>query len=88
MSADTVLIDSKDNVAVAVRELNEGEVISGIPGTEVTVLSNVPRNHKVAVKEIPAGSPVIKYGELIGHAEGTIRAGEWVHTHNLSSGED
>lgn len=88
MPANAVLIDSGDNVAVAIRELEPGDAVSGVPGVEVSVKNNVPKNHKVSIKEIAEGTPVIKYGEPIGRAGETIRAGDWVHTHNLASGEE
>jgi altronate hydrolase len=45
----------------------------------------IPDGHKIARQAIPAGSPVIKYGDPIGIATRDIAAGEWVHTHNLRS---
>ncbi|MFO8056849.1 MAG: UxaA family hydrolase [bacterium] len=88
MPANAVLIDSRDNVAVAIRELEPGDALTGVAGVEVSVQNSVPRNHKVSIKEIPEGTPIIKYGEQIGRAGETIPAGEWVHTHNLTSGEE
>lgn len=46
---------------------------------------DIPAGHKVALHDIPAGGAVIKYGHPIGRATRPIRAGEWVHTHNLST---
>ena len=44
------------------------------------------RGHdKTALCDIAAGEKVIKYGFPIGVAAQNIRAGEWVHTHNLVS---
>ncbi len=45
----------------------------------------IPAGHKYALREIPKGEYVIKYGEIIGRAKEDIRAGEWVHTHNVAS---
>jgi altronate hydrolase len=57
------------------------------PGDDVAVavveLPGVPRGHKVAVRDIPAGTAVRKYGQVIGVATAPIAAGEHVHTHNL-----
>lgn len=49
----------------------------------LTDQGSVPRGHKVAVVDIPAGAPVVKYGHVIGRARTDIEAGEHVHTHNL-----
>lgn len=45
----------------------------------------VARGHKAALCDIAEGELVIKYGTPIGRATRDIRAGEWVHTHNLRS---
>ena len=47
---------------------------------------NVPAGHKVALKDIPEGSPVIKYGNVIGYAKCNIHEGDWVHVHNVRTG--
>lgn len=46
---------------------------------------DIPAGHKVALCDIQKGGFVYKYGEVIGRATQNIRAGEWVHTHNLRS---
>ena len=46
---------------------------------------DVPAGHKIALRDIPKGSAVIKYGYPIGVATADVKAGEFVHTHNLSS---
>ena len=45
---------------------------------------DVPAGHKVALRDIPPGGQVRKYGQVIGVATGPIAAGEHVHTHNLA----
>lgn len=42
-----------------------------------------PAGHKMAIKPIPAGSPIIKYGFAIGIATQDIAPGEHVHIHNV-----
>lgn len=44
-----------------------------------------PRGHKIALRDIAEGDNVIKYGFPIGHATQPVKAGEWVHSHNLST---
>lgn len=43
----------------------------------------LPLGHKIALKPIAQGSPVLKYGQSIGVARRAIQAGEHVHVHNL-----
>jgi altronate hydrolase len=47
--------------------------------------SEAERGHKVALTDIHAGEHIIKYGFPIGHATIDIKAGEWVHTHNIKT---
>lgn len=47
--------------------------------------SNIPVGHKRALRDIPEGEQVIKYGHPIGRAKCDIKTGEWVHDHNLRS---
>ena len=49
-------------------------------------LPGVPRGHKTAVRDIAAGAPVRKYGQVIGVATAPVPAGGHVHTHNLGMG--
>ena len=69
-----------DNVKVALRALVGGEVVEGLVVTE-----EVPQGHKVAVREIGVGEPVVKFGYPIGVASVPIVAGAYVHTHNVRS---
>ncbi len=39
----------------------------------------IAQGHKVALVDLPAGSPVRRYGVTIGHATQDIAAGSWVH---------
>ena len=45
----------------------------------------IPASHKVALRDIPAGEEIIKYGEIVAVSTRHIKKGEWVHTHNLES---
>lgn len=67
-------INTADNVAVVVE--------SDVPGEPAPI--DRP-GHKVALRDVAAGEAVIKYGFPIGHATAPIKAGEWVHSHNLAT---
>ena len=53
------------------------------PHTQIVVRQPIPSGHKVALREVAAGEPVRRYGQVIGFARQTILPGEHVHTHNL-----
>jgi hypothetical protein len=71
--------------AIASKEPEPGREGTGEALKEVTVRSDVPFGHKVALRAIGAGEPVRKYGETIGLATADIAAGDHVHTHNVDS---
>ena len=77
-----VQITPRDMVAVALQPLAAGEAVSYGAG-EVTPLSDIPMGHKVALRDIAKGEPVIKYGFPIGKATEDIPVGGHVHSHNL-----
>ena len=54
-------------------------------GITLTGKGDIPAGHKYALCDIDKGAYVIKYGEIIGRATCDIKAGEWVHTHNVKS---
>jgi altronate dehydratase len=78
-----IVISERDNVATALEALVPGQSVAA--PTPFTVSEAIPRGHKVAMRTIPAGGSVIKYGNQIGLAIGEIAAGSHVHTHNVAS---
>ena len=87
-TTQVIIINDKDNVATALRELKTGVQVSvEIQGRtqKITLLSDVPMGHKFALKEIEEGEAVIKYGEPMGRSTTKIARGEHVHVHNVAS---
>ena len=85
MSMEKLLrIDDRDDVAVALCPLSQGEQLR-LGDRELTLRQNVPMGHKVALRPIGQGQAVIKYGQPIGTATADILPGEHVHTHNLKT---
>lgn len=81
---DFMKIHPSDNVAVALKTLAPGTVIQ-IGGESVTAREEIPAGHKMALRAIPAGGEVIKYGFRIGNAKEDVEAGAWIHVHNLKT---
>lgn len=84
LSLPWLRVSAGDLVAVALQDLAAGYVI-GIDGREIVLRSDVPKGHKIALKDIQAGDEVIKLGFSIGRASQDIAAGEHVHAHNLAT---
>jgi len=55
MSQSAIVIDKKDNVATALRQLEEGRSIRveiGDDAVEVTLLQTIPFGHKFALSDV------------------------------------
>ena len=81
---DIIKIHQNDNVAVALKPVAKGTILS-VGGTEVTTAEDIPQGHKFAIKPIQAGEAVVKYGFRIGNAKEDISVGAWIHTHNVKT---
>lgn len=82
--------DMADAVAVVIVDISTGSEVSAVtlegePHTVVTATQDIPLGHKIALRDIPKGSDVIKYGRSIGEATQNITAGQHVHTQNVKS---
>jgi hypothetical protein len=64
-----LLLDPADNVAVAVVPLEPGERVV-VGEVEVEVAEAIRFGHKLAVRPIDEGAPVLKYHEVIGRLPG------------------
>ncbi len=78
MSRRHLVIDATDNVTTLLDECTDVGVLRG--GAPVSI--GIPFGHKVALRPIAAGDPVVKYGVAIGFATNDIATGEHVHVHN------
>lgn len=79
-----LVISERDNVATALEPLEPGRVLE-LQNRRVTVREPIGPGHKLAIRAIAAGEPVLKYGSPIGLATADIQPGAHVHTHNVSS---
>ena len=82
-------IRTEDNVATLMDDAASGPVeIIGAGKTTVSALEKIAHGHKIALRDIAANEPVIKFSVRIGHATQVIPRGAWVHLHNLASDLD
>src|SRR5215470_12573726 len=76
MPSRYIRVHERDNVAIIVDP-------EGAPaGTQfpcgLILSEHIPQSHKVALQQLNPGEPVIRYGQIIGTATRTIKAGSWV----------
>ncbi len=81
-------IHPEDNVATMLENGNGCIKVLGPQPCEFQLCEPIALGHKVALRAIAPGEPVIKFGVRIGHATKPIVRGAWVHLHNLASDLD
>ncbi|MGO4569840.1 UxaA family hydrolase [Rhizobium sp. 2YAF20] len=80
-NAPVILLNTIDDVAVARSMVRAGEQ-TGID--RLVAANQIPRGHKIAVRDIAAGQEVHKFGQSIGVATMFIPKGSHVHLQNLA----
>ena len=68
--SELIKLNTIDNVATARRHLHVGEEGAS---------SVIPKGHKMALKDIAQGEPIVKYAQVIGYAAEPISSGSQVH---------
>ncbi len=84
--ASLFVIASGDNVATALEEVFPGEAaFTGEAAGTLLVRERIAKGHKVSLRTIRQGTPVVKHGHPMAVAVRDIAEGEWVHSHNVRS---
>ncbi len=83
MKPNALVINVSDNVAVTLEDIGHGEIVRLSDGRDLGAANDIPFSHKLALCDLERGANILKYGEIIGQAKEEIKAGDWVHTHNL-----
>jgi altronate hydrolase len=84
MSAPYLQLHPKDNVLVALENLEVGITISTKEG-EFKLKQYVPAKHKFAIAELKTGDEAIMYGVLVGRAVQNIPQGGLISIHNMTN---
>ncbi|MDY3617614.1 UxaA family hydrolase [Agathobaculum sp.] len=74
-----IQVDARDNVAVAVHALAAGDAAA----SGLTALEPIPQGHKIALRDIGEGDPVVRYGVCLGHALRSRPRGSLVGEHDI-----
>ncbi|MEN9774038.1 MAG: hypothetical protein RL322_1108 [Pseudomonadota bacterium] len=85
---DALQLDERDSVATLLHAIEAGQTCTvATPGglRQLLAIDRIPMHHKIALQAISKGTPLQKYGEVIGEARVDIAAGAHVHIHNLVS---
>lgn len=82
--------DATDDVGVAVVDIESGthcigQILSNNQPVETKSNEPIPLGHKIALRDFAVGDSVTKYNVVIGEVVQPIKAGQWVHVHNLKT---
>lgn len=83
-----IVLHADDDVAVLIESVEAGAHLRTRGAREGLILvagASLPAGHKLALRDLAAGSVVRKYGEIIGRLTTDVAAGDHVHVHNLES---
>lgn len=78
-----LVLDSRDNLAVALRDLAAGQSIA-VKGVGITLREAIPAKQKFALRDFAAGDLATLYGVTVGAATQAIPTGSLIHTGNLA----
>lgn len=76
-------IHPEDSVMCVLEDAHKGDTVETPEGEKIVLLEDIEFGHKVAIKDLKKGEPVIKYGEEIGYMLTAAPKGTWIHMHNM-----
>lgn len=82
MQKKVLKVNPKDNVAVALVDLEQGEAVTLGEHTYI-VIKDTKAKHKFVTQDLAVGDPIIMYGVLVGKASQPIQKGELITTENV-----
>ncbi len=74
-------INPKDNVLVALQDIEQGEKVL-FEGLEYETLEKIPAKHKFFMQDLPQGSEVMMYGVLVGKTQFDVKQGARMNVEN------
>ena len=81
---ELIKINANDNVVIALRNFSAGETIV-VDNDSISLVNDIERGHKIALRDIQIGEDIIKYGYPIAVAYAPIKKGEHVHVQNVKT---
>lgn len=82
MKQRIIKVHPKDNVMVALTDLQAGEELT-YQGKTYKTIEFIPGKHKFAIDDLPIGTQIIMYGVLVGITQSDIPAGGLLTTGNI-----
>ncbi len=84
MLRKSLLIHPADSVVCLLEDARKNDTVRTPSGEVITLREDVAFAHKVSIRDLKAGDPVLKYGEEIGYLLTDAPKGTWIHNHNMA----
>ena len=78
-----IRVHESDNAGIVIAP--EGVKAGSADGTGFVVREVIPQSHKVALRSLERGAPLVRYGQIIGYANRPIEAGCWIREDALDT---
>lgn len=78
--ARVILLAQGDNIVITTQPVARAETLDGF---SITANHDTPQGHKIAIRPIQQGAPILKFETVIGYAAQDIATGDWLHSHNI-----
>ena len=88
MKNNAIKINEKDNVAIAMHDIEKNEAVVVDSQHLFEAAEGISAGHKIALSPIASSEKVYRYGEPIVEATRAINQGDWVHVHNTQPIQD
>lgn len=90
MAKRALIMAMTDDVATVIDPVAAGETVSvrtksGETVDELVAREDIPRFHKICLRDLASGELAHKYGEVIGIMTDDVARGGYVHIHNIES---
>ena len=83
--ANLIVMNPTDNVGIALRAIAAHEPAFDREAVEIEAKQEIPQGHKIALRPIAEGEPIMRLGLPVGIATAAIAPGHLVHMHNVRS---
>jgi altronate dehydratase small subunit len=82
-----IVLNEGDNVATLIDAGTKGAsvTLTGERKDSVILADDIAYGHKLAIRAVASGDPIVKYGKVIGRATQLIGQGQHVHVHNVEA---
>jgi len=75
----TIKVNPQDNVVIPVEDVPRGSIIAG----DLTAIEDIPQGIKIAIRDLPGGAEVIRYGVALGSLKRAIPRGGRITEYDL-----